>query len=153
MPALSGVFEAISTAKVATSAAEARDMHILREGDAVTMNRKRVLADAKAKALSMVEGYEVPEPIEVNLPGPTAAAAFDMAVSGFVTMGRATAYDAVVGGQVARVLSGGDTDITEAVTEKKMLQLEREGFMTLIRNHKTLDRIEHMLTTGKPLRN
>ncbi|USG61788.1 3-hydroxyacyl-CoA dehydrogenase/enoyl-CoA hydratase family protein [Sneathiella marina] len=153
MPALSGVFEAISTAKVATSAAEARDMLILREGDSVTMNRKRVLADAKAKALSMVDGYEAPEAIEVNLPGPTAAAAFDMAVGGFVTMGRATAYDAVVGGQVAHVVTGGDTDITEPVSEKKMLQLERDGFMTLIRNHKTLDRIEHMLMTGKPLRN
>lgn len=153
MPALSGVFEAISTAKVATSAAEARDMLILRDGDSVTMNRKRVLADAKAKALSMVDGYEVPETIEVNLPGPTAAAAFDMAVDGFVTMGRATAYDAVVGGQVAHVVTGGDTDITELITEKKMLQLERDGFMTLIRNHKTLDRIEHMLMTGKPLRN
>lgn len=153
MPALSGVFEAISTAKVATSAAEARDMLILRDGDSVTMNRKRVLADAKAKALSMVDGYEVPETIEVNLPGPTAAAAFDMAVDGFVTMGRATAYDAVVGGQVAHVVTGGDTDITEPITEKKMLQLERDGFMTLIRNHKTLDRIEHMLMTGKPLRN
>ncbi|MEH6524619.1 MAG: 3-hydroxyacyl-CoA dehydrogenase/enoyl-CoA hydratase family protein [Sneathiella sp.] len=153
MPALSGVFEAISTAKVATSAAEARDMLILRDGDAVTMNRKRVLADAKAKALAMVDSYEVPEPIEVNLPGPTAAAAFDMAVSGFVTSGRATAYDAVVGAQVAHVVTGGDTDITETITEKKMLQLERDGFMTLIRNHKTLDRIEHMLMTGKPLRN
>ncbi len=153
MPALSGVFEAISTAKVATSAAEAKDMHILRDGDAITMNRKRVLADAKQKALDMVDGYQPPEPIEINLPGPTAAAAFDMAVSGFVTMGRATAYDAVVSKEVARVLSGGDTDVTEPITEKKLLQLEREGFMTLIRNTKTLDRIEHMLTTGKPLRN
>ncbi|MBO0332309.1 3-hydroxyacyl-CoA dehydrogenase/enoyl-CoA hydratase family protein [Sneathiella sp. CAU 1612] len=153
MPALSGVFEAISTAKVATSAAEARDMMILREGDRVTMNRKRVLADAKKRALEMVEGYAAPEPVEVNLPGETAAAAFDMAVSGFVTMGRATAYDGVVSEQVARVLTGGDTDITQPVTEKKLLQLEREGFMTLIHNHKTLDRIEHMLTTGKPLRN
>lgn len=153
MPALSGVFEAISTAKVSTSAAEARDMLILRDGDAITMNRKRVLADAKKKALSMVEGYAAPEPVEINLPGPTAAAAFDMAVSGFVSMGRATAYDGVVSGAVARVLTGGDTDITEPVTEKKMLQLEREGFMALIHNPKTLDRIEHMLTTGKPLRN
>ena len=153
MPALSGVFEAISTAKVATSAAEARDMMILRPGDAVTMNRKRVLADAKKKALELAEGYEAPERQEAFLPGPTAAAAFDMAVSGFVTMGRATAYDAVVSAEVARVLSGGDTDMTEPVTEKKLLQLEQEGFMTLIKNHKTLDRIEHMLTTGKPLRN
>ena len=153
MPALSGVFEAISTAKVSTSAAEARDMHILRDGDVITMNRKRVLADAKAASLAMVDGYEAPEPIEINLPGATAAAAFDMAVSGFVASGKATAYDAVVSGQVAHVLSGGDTDITVPMTEKKMLELEREGFMALIHNHKTLDRIEHMLMTGKPLRN
>lgn len=153
MPALSTVFEAISTAKVATSAAEARDMLILRPADAVSMNRKRVLADAKKKALALAENYEAPEKVEISLPGPSAAAAFDMAVDGFVTSGRATPYDAVVGAQVARVLSGGDTDITETITEKKMLELEQEGFMTLIRNHKTLDRIEHMLTTGKPLRN
>ena len=138
---------------MATSAAEARDMLILRPADAVSMNRKRVLADAKRKALALAENYEAPEKVEINLPGPTAAAAFNMAVDGFVTSGRATPYDAVVGGQVARVLSGGDTDITETITEKKMLELEQEGFMTLIRNHKTLDRIEHMLTTGKPLRN
>src|SRR5690606_536795 len=153
MPALAAVFEAISTAKVATSAAEARDMLILREGDQITMNRKRVLPDAKRRALALVKGYKAPEPVEINLPGPTAAAAFDMAVSGFVTMGKATAYDAVVSAEVGRVLSGGDTDITQPVTEKKLLELEREGFMKLIRNHKTLDRIEHMLTTGKPLRN
>lgn len=153
MPAISGVFEAISTAKVGTSAAEARDMNILRKADEITMNRKRLLADAKAKALSLVDDYAAPEPVEIFLPGPTAAAAFDMAVSGFVTNGKATAYDAVVGGQVARVLSGGDTDITLPITEKKLLELERDGFMTLIRNHKTLDRIEHMLMTGKPLRN
>jgi len=153
MPALASVFESISTAKVCTSAAEARDMLILRPGDNVTMNRKRVLADAKKKALDLVEGYEPPVSEDVHLPGPTAAAAFDMAVSGFVTQGKATAYDAVVGGEVGRVLSGGDTDITQPVSEKKLLELEKEGFMTLIRNHKTLDRIEHMLTTGKPLRN
>lgn len=153
MPALASVFENISTAKVATSAAEAKDMYILRDGDAVTMNRKRVLADAKAKALKLAEGYQPPEQVEINLPGPTAAAAFDMAVQGFVTMGRASEYDAVVGAAVGRVLSGGDTDITQPITEKKMLQLEQEGFMSLLHNAKTLDRIEHMLTTGKPLRN
>ncbi|MEH6474593.1 MAG: 3-hydroxyacyl-CoA dehydrogenase/enoyl-CoA hydratase family protein [Sneathiella sp.] len=153
MPALAAVFESISTAKVCTSAAEARDMLILRDGDSVTMNRKRVLADAKRKALELAEGYEAPVPEDIYLPGASAAAAFDMAVSGFVTMGRATPYDAVVGGEVGRVLSGGDTDITQPISEKKLLELEREGFMTLIRNHKTLDRIEHMLMTGKPLRN
>lgn len=153
MPALSQAFEAISTAKVATSAQEARDMQILREGDGITMNRRRVLADAKKKALAMAADYARPEPIVVNLPGPTALAAMKMAVEGFYLQGKATGYDTVIAEQVGRVLSGGDTDITEEVTEKKLLELEREGFMTLIRNEKTLQRIEHMLTRNRPLRN
>ena len=153
MPALSQAFEAISTAKVATSAQEARDMQILRDGDGITMNRRRVLADAKKKALQMAEAYEKPEPVSVHLPGPTALAAMEMAVEGFYLQGKATEYDTVIAAQVGRVLSGGDTDITEEVTEKKLLELEREGFMTLIRNEKTLQRIEHMLTKNRPLRN
>ena len=153
MPAIAQAFEAISTAKVATSAAEARDMMILRDSDGITMNRRRLLADAKAKVLQLAENYEAPEPIEINLPGATAQAALHMAVDGFVASGKATAYDAVVGGQVANVLTGGDTDITEPVTEKQLLKLEKEGFLSLIKNPKTLDRIEHMLTTGRPLRN
>jgi 3-hydroxyacyl-CoA dehydrogenase len=153
MPALSNAFQAISTAKVATSAAEAKEMQILRHDDGISMNRRRVLADAKKRALAMAEGYEVPEPIVVNLPGPTAQAAFRMAVEGFAQQGMATPYDVEIAEQVGRVLSGGDTDMTEEVTEKKLLELEREGFMTLIRNEKTLMRIEHMLTKGRPLRN
>jgi len=153
MPALSQAFQAISTAKVATSAAEAQEMQILREGDGITMNRRRVLPDAKKKALAMVEGFEKPEPIVVNLPGATARAAFSMAVEGFALQGMATPYDVEIAEQVGNVLSGGDTDITEEVTEKKLLELEREGFMKLIRNEKTLMRIEHMLTKGRPLRN
>ena len=153
MPALSTVFQAISTAQVATSAAEAKEMLILRKGDEISMNRKRLLADAKARALAMVDGYEKPEPVELNMPGPAARTAFKMAVEGFVAQGKASPYDAVVADQVGYVVSGGNTDMTETVTEKKLLELEREGFVTLIQNNKTLDRIEHMLTRGKPLRN
>ncbi len=153
MPALVPVFEAISTAKVATSAEEARDMLILRPDDGITMNRRRVLADAKARALELAQDYSPPEPVEISLPGATARAAFAMAVNDFVTQGKATAHDAVVAAKVANVISGGDTDITETVTEKKLLQLEREGFLALIKTNATLDRIEHMLETGKPLRN
>ena len=68
----------------------------------------------------------------------------------FTLQGKATEYDTVIAAQVGRVLSGGDTDITEEVTEKKLLELEREGFMTLIRNEKTLQRIEHMLKAATP---
>ncbi|MEQ8347956.1 MAG: 3-hydroxyacyl-CoA dehydrogenase/enoyl-CoA hydratase family protein [Sneathiellaceae bacterium] len=153
MPPIAEVFESIAQAKVATSAAEARDMHILRRSDGITMNRRRLLADAKAKALSLVEGYRPPEPVALNLPGPSARAALNLAVEGFVTQGKATAYDAVVAGEVARVLSGGDTDITEEVSEDQLMALEREGEMRLFRNEATLARIAHILETGKPLRN
>ena len=153
MPAIIPVFEAISTAKVATSAEEARDMLILRPDDGITMNRDRVLADAKARALDMVEGYRPPEPAEISLPGATARAAFDMAVQGFVAQGKATRHDHVVASEVAKIVSGGDTDITEVVSERDLLDLERNGFLTLIRTEPTLERIEHMLETGKPLRN
>ncbi|MGQ3029787.1 MAG: enoyl-CoA hydratase/isomerase family protein, partial [Ferrovibrionaceae bacterium] len=153
MPPLATVFEMISTAKVSTSAAEAREMLFLRETDAITMNRRRVLADAKARALAMVEGYQPPKPVELNLAGASGKAALDIAVEGFALQGKATKHDVVVSGAVARVLTGGDKDITEVTTEDDLYALEREGFMSLIRTNATLDRIEHMLTTGKPLRN
>ncbi|WP_368744940.1 3-hydroxyacyl-CoA dehydrogenase/enoyl-CoA hydratase family protein [Desertibaculum subflavum] len=153
MPAVAQVFEAISTAKVATSAAEARDMNIMTENDGVTMNRRRLLADAKAKALAMVADYKPPTPPEVSLPGETARAALSMAVEGFFLQGKATPHDKVVSAEVAYVLSGGNTDITQTVTEKQLMKLELEGFMRLIKQAPTLDRIEHMLTKGRPLRN
>lgn len=153
MPPVAQVFEAISTAKVATSAAEARDLLILREGDGVTMNRRRLLADAKAKALELAKNYKPPQPVEINLPGASGRAALAMAVDGFYLQGKATAHDRTVSAFVARVVTGGDKDITEPVTEKELLALEREGLLALIRTNPTLDRIEHMLDTGKPLRN
>jgi 3-hydroxyacyl-CoA dehydrogenase len=150
---LAQVFEAISTAKVATSAMEARDMLILRDGDGITMNRRRLLADAKAKALKLVENYAPPKPVEISLPGPAAKAAMSLAVEGFAQQGKATKHDVVVSAALANVVSGGNTDITEVVTEKRLLELERENFMSLIKTNATLDRIEHMLTKGRPLRN
>jgi len=154
MPPIAAAFETISTAKVSRSAAEAKKLMFLRREDGITMNRARVLADAKAKALSLVDGYEVPDrEIEINLPGPTARVAMEMAVGGFIDQGKATAYDGVVGGYLANILSGGETDITEPITEKDLMKLEREAIVALLRKSKTLDRITHMLETGKPLRN
>lgn len=154
MPPVSKTFETISMAKVATSAAEAQELLFLREGDRVTMNRDRLLADAKARVLELAEGYEPPtEPAELTLPGPTAKAAMSMAVDGFRLSGLATAHDVVVADALSDVLSGGDTDITETLDEQQLLDLERRAFMKLVRMPATLDRIEHMLETGKPLRN
>ena len=76
-----------------------------------------------------------------------------MFVDGFVRQGKATAHDKVVAGHLAEVISGGDTDLTETVSEDDLLKLERQATMALLREPKTLARIEHTLETGKPLRN
>jgi 3-hydroxyacyl-CoA dehydrogenase len=153
IPPLMQAFEAIALAKVSRSAAEARDTLMLRPADAITMNRDRLLADAKAKALALANDYQPPKPQGVNLPGPTGAAALKLGVSELVHQGKATAYDAVVAEKLAEVLSGGDTDITQETSEDQLLALERRAFQSLIREPKTLARIEHMLDTGRPLRN
>ncbi len=153
MPPIGKVFEMISTATVAKSAAEAKELLYLRPADGITMNRYRLLADAKAKALELAENYAPPQPAALNLPGPSAKAALQMAVDGFFRLGKATPHDVIVSGALADVLSGGDTDITSTVDEDALLKLERESFMRLVRHPDTLARIEHMLTTGKPLRN
>lgn len=154
MPAIAKAFEMIGTAQVAKSAFEAKEMLLLREDDGVTMNRDHLLADAKAKALKLAKRYRAPEPVAaLRLPGPTAKAALDLAVDGFRRQGKATPHDAVVSEQLAVVLSGGETDITETLGEDDLTKLERQAFMSLIRTEGTLARVEHMLETGKPLRN
>ena len=153
MPAPMKVFEMVSTAKVGKSAAEAREMLILRKSDHVTMNRYRLLADAKKRALELAVDYKAPEPREIVLPGPSGKLVLDQAVAGFAKTGMATKHDVVVSGELARVLTGGDTDIIDTVKESRLLDLERESFLRLLRTSGTLARIEHMLETGKPLRN
>jgi 3-hydroxyacyl-CoA dehydrogenase len=118
------------------------------------MNRDRLLADAKAKALELVaQGYKPPEPAKVNLPGPSGAAALGLAVTELQHQGKATQHDGVVASRLAEVVTGGATDITEEIGEDQLLALERRAFLALIREPKTLARMEHMLETGKPLRN
>lgn len=153
MPAIAKVFELVSTAQVSKSAAQAKELGFLRPADGITMNRDRLLADAKAKALSMVEGYTAPKVSEFVLPGPTAKVALDMAAAGMHKQGVATDHDIVVAGELATVLSGGPTDIMDVMTEQQLLNIEREAFIRLVKTPATLARIEAMLTTGKPLRN
>jgi len=154
MPAIAKAFEMIGTAEVAKSAFEAREMLLLGERDGITMNRDRLLADAKAKALALAEDFKPREaPKEIRLPGPTAKAALALAVEGYRRQGKATPYDVRVSEALATVLSGGDTDITEVLGEDDLTRLERNAFMSLVRSEGTLLRIEHMLDTGKPLRN
>ena len=153
VPPLAQAFETIGMAKVAKSAFEAKELLFLREGDGITMNRDRLLADAKAKALALVEGYRAPEKVAIALPGRSARLAMQIVVDGLRLRGAATPHDEVVADQLAVVLSGGDTDVTVTVTDDDLLRLEREAFMSLIKHPATLARLEHMLETGKPLRN
>ncbi len=153
MPPISKVFEMISMAKVAGSAHEAQEMQILNAKSGISMNRRRVLADAKIRCLELAKNYQAPVPATLNLPGASGYAALCMAVENFVKNGRATPHDEVVSKALARVLTGGDTDITQAITEQQLLYLEHEIFMTLVKSKGTIARVEHMLETNKPLRN
>ena len=153
MPVVAKAFETISMAQIAKSAEEAKDYLFLRPGDEVTMNRYRLLADAKARALALADGYQPPEPVDISLPGPSARVGLEMAVDGFRKRGIATAHDVNVAGALAIVLSGGDTDITETVSEDDLLALEKRELVRLTRFPETIARVRHMLKTGKPLRN
>ena len=117
------------------------------------MNKNRLLADAKNKALSLSKAYKPPEPFTYQLPGKTAKVLMDMATKAFRIIGKATEYDVVISGHLAHILSGGDCDLTEPLTENDMLTLELEAFVALVKQKGTLDRLDHMLKTGKPLRN
>lgn len=153
MPASAKVFETVSVATVSKSAADAKELLFLRPDDGITMNRYRLLADAKTRALKLAEHYMPPKPPELKLPGPAGKLAFMMAVEGYHRRGMATEHDTVVAEALADVLSGGPTDLIDTVTEDQLLALERAAFLRLIKTERTLARIEHLLTTNKPLRN
>ncbi len=153
MGAVMKAFEYIGTAQVAKSAEQARSMGFLGPSDGITMNRDRLLADAKARALELSSGYEPPEPRTYNLPGPTGRTALELAVRDLALSGQATPHDVVVTNELAWILSGGDTDMTETTEEDDILTMERQAIGRLGRHEDSLARMEHMLETGKPLRN
>lgn len=154
MGAVRKAFEIIGTATVAKSGPEAKQIYF-RDSDGITMNRARLLFDAKTKALALVEGYEAPKKRDdIRLPGPSGQMALDMAVADLRKSGKATPYDVTVSSALARVLTGGDrADWTEPMNDDDLIKLEREEFMKLVQNEGTMQRIEHMLAKGKPLRN
>jgi 3-hydroxyacyl-CoA dehydrogenase len=140
---------------VATSAADARRLGFLRSVDRVTMNRDRVMADAKACALERVrEGYQRPAPrTAIAVGGDSVRAALELGVHLAWRAGRISEHDAVVGRTLATVLAGGSLPHPTTVSEQYMLDLEREAFLKLCGERKTLERIQYTLKTGKPLRN
>ena len=153
MGAAMKAFETIGTAQVAKSAEQARSLGFLGPDDQITMNRDRLLADAKNKALELFEDYTPPEPRTYTLPGPSGMAALSLALNDLSLSGQATPHDVVVATRLAKILTGGDSDMTETLEEDDILSMEKETFASLLKNMDTLDTVQHMLETGKPLRN
>ncbi|MBM9603502.1 3-hydroxyacyl-CoA dehydrogenase/enoyl-CoA hydratase family protein [Desulfopila inferna] len=147
-------FELIGMAKVSMGAAELYDMGYMRHNDSITMDIDRLIADAKKKVIGLANNYRPKKPRE-NIPAPGRSVAasiksqlWNMKMGNFVTE-----YEAEMGGIIAEVLCGGDVNGGTLISEEYLLKLEREAFLKLCSNKKTSERIQHMLKTGKPLRN
>jgi 3-hydroxyacyl-CoA dehydrogenase len=147
-------FELIGYAKVSSSAADARHLGLLRDGDVVTMNRERLLADAKALALVLAENYAPGVPRQdVKVGGDSTFALLKLGLYLARQGDYITEYDSLVGEKLAYVLSGGHSTGEQTVSEQYLLDLEREAFLSLCGRPETQQRMQHMLKTGKPLRN
>ena len=154
LPFVQTAFETIAFAKVSTSAAHAQQLGYLHDHDPVSMNRERLIADAKALALDRVrEGYHPPQPEPIPVGGEGVEAALKLGVHLAWRAGRATDHDAVIGRALAHIVAGGSLPHPAMVSESHLLDLEREAFLKLCGERKTLERIQHTLKTGKPLRN
>jgi 3-hydroxyacyl-CoA dehydrogenase len=153
--ALQNAFMNIATAKVATSAEEARGMHILRPQDRISVNKDRQIADAKSAVIELADaGYTMPiQASNIKVQGKTGMALFMAGVNG-MKMGRYISdHDLKIANKIGYVMCGGDLSYPQEVTEQYLLDLEREAFLSLTGEKKTLERIQSILTTGKPLRN
>jgi 3-hydroxyacyl-CoA dehydrogenase len=155
LPFAQSVFETIGFGRVSTSAANARELGYLRAPDGLTMNRERLMADAKSLALDRVrEGYRPPQRrTAVPVGGESVLAALKLGVHLAWRAGRIGDHDAVIGRALARVIAGGELPHQTTVGEEYLLDLEREAFLGLCGEKKTLERIQYTLKTGKPLRN
>ena len=153
MPAIIKTFELIGMAKVSTSAHEAKKIGLLKETDGITMNRNRLLFDAKMKAIEMSKNYKIPEKNIYCLPGRTALSAIKLSLENMKSNGAISQYDKFIGEKIAYVLSGGDTDITKELLEENILKLEKDAIYNLMKENLTIERLEHILETGKYLRN
>jgi 3-hydroxyacyl-CoA dehydrogenase len=155
LPVIQRAFETIAFAKTSTSAADAQRLGYLRPTDAYTMNRERLLSDAKERALMRVrEGYQPPAPGNaIPVGGDTVAAPLKLGVHLAHRAGRISDHDALIGRKLATIMAGGQLPHASTVTEQHLLDLEREAFLSLVAERKTQERMAHTLKTGKPLRN
>lgn len=145
----------IAMAKVATSAAEARTMRILRPSDDITINRNRLILDAKRRAVEMAEeGYSMPaQRKDIKVLGKNAMGMFIAGANSMVAGNYISDYDRKISEKLAYVMCGGDLSQPTLVSEQYLLDLEREAFLSLTGEKKTMERIQSILNTGKPLRN
>ncbi len=148
-------FMTIATAKVATSAEEARKLGYIRSSDEITLNRKRLLADAKKKAIELADaGYVQPvERTDIKVEGKSSLALFEAGITGMLYGKYISEHDAKIARKLGYVMSGGDLSSPTEVSEQYLLDLEREAFLSLTGEPKTLERIHSILFKGKPLRN
>jgi 3-hydroxyacyl-CoA dehydrogenase len=154
LPFVQRAFETIGFAKTSTSAPDARRLGFLRPVDAITMNRDRLVSDAKQAALQLARsGYRPPAPREIAVGGATLLAALKLGVHLAWRAGRISDHDALIGRTLAFVMAGGSLPHATTVSEPYLLDLEREAFLKLCGEPRTLDRIRYTLKTGKTLRN
>ncbi len=155
MEGMKRIFELIGTAKVSTSAYEARDFGFLSDGDLITMNRERILSDAKERAMELARaGYKAPVPrTDIPAPGENVLATLKLGIHLMRQAEYISDHDVKVGTKVAEVISGGNVTPGMPVSEQYLLDLEREAFKSLCGEKKTQERIQFTLKTGKPLRN
>jgi 3-hydroxyacyl-CoA dehydrogenase len=155
LPYVQKAFETVALAKVSASGPDARRLGYLAPTDSFTMNRERLIADAKARALERVrDGYVKPAPrTAIPVGGASLGAALKLGVHLAWRSGRASDHDALIGRKLAHIFAGGDLPHATTVSEQHLLDLEREAFLSLLGERKTLERIQYTLKTGKPLRN
>ena len=155
LPTIQRAFETIAFAKVSASAPDARRLGYLQPADGVTMNRDRLIGDAKALALHQVaEGYQPPVPqTSVPVGGDTVLAPLKLGIHLAWRAGRISDHDALIGRKLATIMAGGTLPHPATVSEQHLLDLEREAFLSLVAEPKTRERMQHTLKTGKPLRN
>ncbi len=154
LPFVSRTFQNIAMARVATSAAEAQEFGYFRKSDGISFDKARLLTEAKGRVIGMAEsGYHPPAPRAYRLPGESGIATLDMMIDTLQAGGYASDHDALIARKVAHVLCGGPSGNAHEVTEQQMLDLEKEAFISLCGEPKSQERMQHMLTTNKPLRN
>ncbi len=153
-PFVAAVFKNIAMANVATSADMAKAYGYFRHNDGVSFDRARQISEAKARAIGLADaGYHPPAPKTFKLMGDSGISTISMLVDTLVAGGFATEYDGVIARKLANILCGGPGGASRRVTEQDILDLEREAFISLCGEQKTLDRMQHMLMKNKPLRN